>query len=211
MDFRSKSDMVAEAIRDLIERDELEPGAVLRQRDLATRFNVSPTPVREALRRLEAEGYVVSELHRGTTVVRTEEARIAENFLIRATLERLATELAARKITDQRLDELEALNREMAGCAPDEPRRFELNRRFHFGIYTAADSPILNSLLTLLWRSLNEGPGHGRPLDEAVKEHQRLIDALRRRDVADAVRCIGEHIEGGVGYETRHGASPRRA
>ena len=206
MNFRSKSDAVADALRGLIERGEFEPGHVLRQRELAARFGVSPTPVREALRRLEAEGYVISELHRGASVVRTEKARIEENFLIRAALEGLATELAAKKITDEQLEELEQINTDLASCDPDEPKRFELNRRFHFGIYAAAGSPILMSLLNLLWRSLNEGPGHGRPLDEAIAQHNALLEALRARDPELAGHRTRQHIQGGMRYET--GASP---
>jgi DNA-binding GntR family transcriptional regulator len=205
MEFRSKSDVVAEEIRALIQSAELQPGEVLRQRDLARRFGVSPTPVREALRRLEAEGFITSELHRGARVVRTESARIAENFLIRSTLEGLATELAAEKITDEKIEQLEILNKELATCDPDEPKRFELNRKFHFGIYEAADSPILTALLNLLWRSLDEGPGHGRPLGEAVQQHAALLEALRTRDPKLASEVIRGHVQGGVQYETEHG------
>lgn len=207
MDYLSKSDIVAKEIRDLIQRKELRPGEVLRQRDLAQRFGVSPTPVREALRRLEAEGYIVSELHRGATVVRTEKARITENFLVRAALEGLATEFAVKKISDQDLQMLEKLNQEMSECSSSDPKRLELNRRFHFRIYQAADSPILISLLTLLWRSLNEAPGAGRPLDESVSQHDRIIAALRDRDSEKAVMAVREHIEGWLPHAVEEGST----
>jgi DNA-binding transcriptional regulator YhcF (GntR family) len=70
--YVSKSDMVTDALRELITDRQLSPGTPLRQRDLAEQFDVSYTPVREALRRLESEGLVVTDVHRGATVARTE-------------------------------------------------------------------------------------------------------------------------------------------
>lgn len=203
--FRSKSDVVVEGIRSAILAGEFAPGHVLKQRDLATRYGVSPTPVREALRQLEAEGYVASKLHHGAVVVRTDEARISENSLIRAALEGLAVELAARKITPATIKKLEDLNDKLAHCRADSARRLELNRRLHFTIYRSAESPILESLLTLLWDSLEEreGPGHGRPLGEALEDHTRIIEALRIGDGRAAVRHIRDHIENGRRSEAR--------
>lgn len=200
-EWKSKSDMVADALRDLIDSGELKPGDMLRQRDIAKRFNTSPTPVREALHRLEAEGYVESRLHHGATV-RGEVARLSENFLIRATLEGLATELAVKKITDERIDQIEEINERLAQLDSEDPRRFAMNRELHFCLYEAAESPVLNTMLNVLWESLGEGPGHGRPLMEAVTEHRALIEALRARDSRSATRHIREHIERGLEYET---------
>jgi DNA-binding GntR family transcriptional regulator len=70
--YVSKSDMVTDAVRDLITDGLLSPGTPLRQRELAEWFAVSYTPVREALRRLESEGLVVTDVHRGATVARPE-------------------------------------------------------------------------------------------------------------------------------------------
>ena len=96
--YVSKTDLVAALIRELIITGELDPGEQLRQRDLAQRFGVSQTPVREAMRRLESEGLVIGDTHRGFTVVAPAVGRIEENFQIRAALESLGASLAARKI-----------------------------------------------------------------------------------------------------------------
>src|SRR5260221_6355373 len=69
MDYQSKSDIIAAYVREMIITGQAEPNSPLRQRDLAKRFGVSPTPVREALHRLEAEGLVKYDLHRGATVI----------------------------------------------------------------------------------------------------------------------------------------------
>ncbi len=202
--FRSKSEVVADEIRTLIQRGELVPGESLRQRDLAQRFGVSSTPVREAIRQLASEGYLTSQTHRSAIVVRAPEDRISENFLVRAALEGLAAEIAARKIDQAVLNELARINNELAACADDDPIRFQLNRRLHFTVYEAADSPTLLSLLEFMWKLLPDGPGHGRPLSEAVREHSQLIEALRAHDGKAAARLVRKHIAGGETYETDH-------
>ena len=96
--YVSKTDMVAALIRELLMTGELGPGEQLRQRDLAQRFGVSQTPVREAMRRLESEGLLSCDTHRGFTVVVADLGRVEENFRIRAALESLGASLAARKV-----------------------------------------------------------------------------------------------------------------
>jgi DNA-binding GntR family transcriptional regulator len=194
MDYLSKSDVVAQGIRQLIQSGELKPGEVLRQRDLAKRFGISPTPVREALRKLEAEGFIATELHRGAVVVRTEDARLFENFLIRANLESLAAGLAVPKLTDEDLAEITVLFDEMAALAPDDPGHAAANRRFHFRIYEAARSPMLLALLNLLWRALDGGPRVARSPAESAKHHQLLLNALKRRDSNAAAEYTRLHI-----------------
>jgi DNA-binding GntR family transcriptional regulator len=207
-EYLSKSDIVAKGIRVLIQEGELSPGTVLRQRDLAERFHVSPTPVREALRQLEAEGFVTTELHRGATVVRTEDSRIGENFLIRANLESLAASLAASKVTDEELDKISAIANKLAACGPNDPSRTDLNRRFHFAIYEAARSPVLLSLLNLLWRSLDGGPKVSPK--ESVDQHHDLIEALRKRDGALAAEVTRSHIMTAAALlDEEHAASER--
>lgn len=209
-EYLSKSDIVAKGIRALIQEGELSPGTVLRQRDLAERFNVSPTPVREALRQLEAEGFVTTELHRSATVVRTEVARIRENFLIRANLESLAASLAASKVTDEELKEISAIADKLAACRPDDPARTDLNRRFHFAIYESAGSPVLLSLLNLLWRSLDGGPRVARSVKESVSQHRKLIEALRKHDSALAAEVTRSHILTAAGFSDEEQAAATR-
>ena len=106
--YVSKSDMVTDLLRDLITDGQLSPGTPLRQRYLAEQFEVSNTPVREALRRLESEGLVVTDVHRGATVARTESEELEENYRILAVLEALAGSLAVAKITDDDIADIEA-------------------------------------------------------------------------------------------------------
>src|SRR5712691_10939864 len=126
--YISKTDMVAALIRELIITGELTTGEQLRQRDLAQRFGVSQTPVREALRRLESEGLVIGDNHRGFMVVEADEGSTEENFQIRAALESLGASLAAAKIDEAGVERLEELNAQMQAAVEDDARYAELNR-----------------------------------------------------------------------------------
>ena len=198
--YLSKSDLVTDGLRQLITDGRLSPGTPLRQRELAAQFGVSYTPVREALRRLESEGLVVADTHRGARVSRTESEQLEENYRILAALESLASVLAVSKMTDEDLVEIEALSREVAVCRADRPRLAELNRRFHFRLYECAHSPMLLVLMRQLWRSFPAGPQAGRPHRESVRQHADLLEALRCRDESQVASITTDHVLGSIEY-----------
>src|SRR5580704_17973876 len=156
--YVSKTDLVAALIRELIITGELAAGGQLRQRELAQRFGVSQTPVREAMRRLESEGLVVGDTHRGFTVVE--------------------------------------LDDRMRALADDDPRYADLNREFHFTVYSCAGSPLLLTLMRLLWASLHGGPRVQRSHAESASQHDAILDALRSGDAAAASALTYQHIMG---------------
>jgi DNA-binding GntR family transcriptional regulator len=192
--YVSKTDMVAALIRQLIITGELPAGGQLRQRDLAQRFGVSQTPVREALRRLESEGLAVGDAHRGFTVVEPDDGPVEENFQIRAALESLGASLAARKIDAGGIAALRDRNEAMRALADDDPRYADLNRDFHFTVYEHAGSPLLLSLMRLLWASLHGGPQVSRTHAESARQHDAIIDALSAGDAAAASARTYQHI-----------------
>lgn len=194
--YTSKTELVTSMLRELIVTGELQAGAPLRQRDLAARLGVSATPVREALRRLESEGLVHSDLHRGATVADSALGASEENYLIRASLESLAAELAARRITAEQLTEIESVNSKISALAEDDPGYATLNRDFHFAIYAAAGSPVLVSLMRMLWQALPEGPRVVRSHQDSATEHAAIIAALRSGDGDRASELTRAHIAG---------------
>jgi DNA-binding GntR family transcriptional regulator len=192
--YVSKTDLVAALLRELIITGELAAGEQLRQRDLAQRFRVSQTPVREALRRLESEGLVIGDTHRGFTVVEPDGGPAGENSQIRAALESLGASLAAHKIDAAGIARLQALNDRMRALADDDARYASLNREFHFAVYEYAGSPLLFTLMRLLWASLPGGPQASRPHAESARQHDAIVAALKAGDAADAAARTCEHI-----------------
>jgi DNA-binding GntR family transcriptional regulator len=194
--YVSKTDLVAALIRELVITGELAAGGQLRQRDLAHRFGVSQTPVREAMRRLESEGLLVCDTHRGFTVVAADEGRVEENFRIRAALESLGASLAARKIDAGGLARLRGLTDQMRALADGDPSYAELNREFHFTVYEYAHSPLLLSLMRLLWASLHGGPRVSRTHAESARQHDEILAALADADADLASARTYQHIMG---------------
>ncbi len=198
--YVSKIDMVTDLLRELITQGELAPGTLLRQRELAERFGVSPTPVREALRRLEVEGVIDYDLHRGSTVASTSVVEAEENYRILSVLESLAASLSVEKLTDRDLQEIRQLRDELAALEQGDPRIRERNRLFHFRIYECAHSPLLLSLMRLLWRSFPRGPQTWRPHEESVGQHFELVRALEARDGALAMSITKDHVLGSINH-----------
>ncbi len=197
MQYSSKSDIVCAMLRELIISGELSPSAPLRQRELASRFGVSQTPVREALRRLESEGLVVNDPHRGATVTASRNGLVEDNSQIRAALEPLGARLAARAIGPEQLAVLRRLNDEMATLREDDHQRYGvLNREFHFTIYESASSPMLLSMMRLLWQAMPDGPKVTRSHRESVDQHAELIEALGAGDAEHAATVTERHILG---------------
>jgi DNA-binding GntR family transcriptional regulator len=192
--YLSKTDLVAALIRELVITGELTGGEQLRQRDLAQRFGVSQTPVREAMRRLESEGLLVCDTHRGFTVAAPEVSPTQDATLIRAALESLGASLAARKIDAAGLARLRDLNEAMRALPDGDPGYAELNREFHFAIYEYARSPLLLSLMRLLWASLHGGPRVTRTHAESARQHDEILVALDSHDPEGASARTYQHI-----------------
>ena len=194
MHYSSKSDIVCAMLRELIISGELAASEPLRQRELAARFGVSQTPVREALRRLESEGLVVNDPHRGATVAASRNGMVQDNSLLRAALEPLGARLAAGAVTEEQLARLRELNDAMAEVSGDQERFSSLNREFHFAIYEAASSPMLLSMMRLLWQAMPAGPKVTRPHAESAAQHHDLIEALAAHDPERAAEITRQHI-----------------
>jgi DNA-binding GntR family transcriptional regulator len=194
--YVSKTDLVAALVRELVISGDLEPGEQLRQRDLAQRFGVSQTPVREAMRRLQSEGLLVCDTHRGFTVVAPDMDRAGDNLRIRAVLEALGASLAARQVGPAGLDRLRELNDRLRALPADDPGYAELNREFHFTVYEYAHSPLLLSLMRLLWASLQGGSRVARTHAESARQHDEILAALAEGDADAASARTYQHIMG---------------
>lgn len=196
VDYRSKTDLVADAVRVMIQSGELEPGTELRQRELAALLGVSSTPVREALRRLEAEGYVANEPHRGTVVLWPEASDVYETAVLRGMLEGRGAELAAKRVTASDLDDLEDLNRRLMESG-GQAESLALDREFHARICEITGSSVLLNQLNLIWRALGAGAHMEIEPKEWARQHRVIIDALAAGDCSEAKAATYSHaLEG---------------
>jgi DNA-binding GntR family transcriptional regulator len=210
----TKADDIAVLIEEAIVGGELEPGSVLRQEQLSERFGVSRTPVREALRRLAALGLVSFEPNRGVRVRTLTRHDLYEAFLVRAELESLVTAIAARKLTPEALEQLEAaerrfarLTKELRSRDPGADRRglmaawMRANHAFHDVLYEVADMPYVESVAKSARRTFS-GPAVWAPLDEELDrlyernqaEHRAIRQALAAGSVAGARELAREHV-----------------
>jgi DNA-binding GntR family transcriptional regulator len=197
-EYRSKADLVAETLRELIADGTLAAGARLRQRELAELFQLSPTPVREGLQKLESEGLVHFDIHLGATVTALPLETLEEHLQILVVLETLAGELAATRMMPESIVELRAIGEEYAACDEGDPQIRELNRKFHFCIYEGSGSPMLVTLLRFLWRSFPMGPQFWRPLEESRREHALIVAALEARDAETVASLMHQHVVGSL-------------
>lgn len=193
VNYRSKADLVADAIKAMIQSGELETGDELHQRDIADRLGVSPTPVREALRRLEAEGLVAIEPHRPAMVVRPDDAERYGNAMILGALEGLGAELAAKKVTPDDIQSLEELNRRLA-AATELAEVIHLDRQFHLKIFGITGVSFLLAQVNLLWRMVGQAPLVDPPIRQWVAEHESIIDALVAGDCSEARDATKSHV-----------------
>ncbi len=199
---RTKKDRVVESIREAVLSGELQPGDRLEQDKLAERFSVSQTPVREALRQLEAEGIVDYNPHRGVRVAEVNLRDVREIYLIRGTLEALATRLAVPYLNSAQITRLRSLLDQMdEAIAQGQLQKLrKLNYEFHMIIYRAPDMPqllhIIRSLWTKFpWDTLNVIPGRAQM---SVLEHRKLVQAIEDGNARLAAQLMQEHIEHGA-------------
>jgi DNA-binding GntR family transcriptional regulator len=198
---KTKNVAVYDKLRQSIIKGKLKPGQKVVMAELAKTFGLSETPVREAIRRLESEGYIDFTPHMGAIVTKIDEGELVEIYLIRIALEELATRLASPHITDKDIEFLNKKNREMEMAI--QQNRYEIlagiNKLFHLRIYKAAPFPRLYKMICDLWDTFERWPSVFSYVPEraaaSVEEHKKIIQALQARDMDQADRLIKEQKE----------------
>lgn len=196
----TRATAVADELRRLILSGEMPAGTRLRQVELAERFNVSTTPVREAFTALAREGLVRHDPQRGVVVFSPSPEDVRENYEIRIALEPLAAEIAARNISDDELRQLDDLLARM-GKVKRQLDYQRLNREFHRTIYAAARRPRLLELIESLrdaFEAYIRFDAVMRPdpqyRDTAHHEHEAILAALKSRRAERAGARMKEHL-----------------
>lgn len=205
---KTKKEQIADLLRDIILAGELLPGERLLQDQLARRFDVSPTPVREAIQQLVAEGVLVHSPYKGVQVAEADIHDVHEVYLIRSVVEELATREAVPnlRIADvRRLHELHDTIRE-AVAGDDRQRVRRDNFELHWLIYNACGLPHLIQIIRTLWIKSPFDTLHVLPTrpQEAVVEHARLLAAIDTGDAVLAGQYMREHIQNGEQTLSQH-------
>jgi DNA-binding GntR family transcriptional regulator len=206
------ADEIAYRLRTDILEGRLPLGAPLRHEQLAARFGVSRTPIREALHKLQATGLVELSPNRGAVVRTPARTELIEVYELRADLEGLACELACTRASDAELGQLEDAQARLATAIasaqrPDEARFdgavADANGAFHGAIHRAAGNGRLHATIRDLehffprdsvWRAIADDPETLHAMN--IDQHERIAAALRARRPAQARRAMRDHVSG---------------
>jgi DNA-binding GntR family transcriptional regulator len=194
---------ILEYIRDAIISGALKAGSRVSEPELAERYGISRTPIREAFRQLESEGYLTVIPRRGAIVSEFTQKDVEDFYAIKSILEGYAARMACEKLTGKELDRLEANNKRLNELAEQNDIKtfFKVHNDFHDMFIKAADNEKLRELITsvvtrfqrLRFMSLSL-PGR---MKIAVQEHQKIIEAFRRKDSDTAEMLVRKNAEYG--------------
>ncbi len=174
-----------------------KPGDRLIESDLANRFDVSRTPIREALQRLETQSLLTRD-GRSLIVASLNHNQLAELYVVRAELEGLAASLAARHASDEEMRVLRDMVEDDHALLGDPSSMARANRRFHKQIHLASHNRFLVQQLDLVHRSMalmatTSLAAVGRD-EDALQEHDAIVSALEARDTQKASTALKAHI-----------------
>jgi DNA-binding GntR family transcriptional regulator len=191
----SLKDLAADAIRQRIFSGDLPPGSKVDQDALAAELGMSKLPIREALISLDSEGLINNVARRGAFVAPLTRDDVRDHYEIFGRVAGLAAERAATALTDEELEELMRLLKQMdATTDPDQLE--QLNHDFHRHINLAGQSRRLAAVLGLLSKSLPSHfyEFHTHWADTARKDHRRILRALKARDPEAAGQAMADHL-----------------
>lgn len=193
MDTKSAYDLIIEAI----DHGEFSPGDKMVENELALRFGMSRTPVREALQRLETQSFL-KRSGRSLVVAELDHNQLAELYIVRAELEGLAASLAARHAEKEEVRVLQKMVDADHKLLDDPYALSRANRRFHRQIHLASHNNMLirqlesvHQTMALLAVTSLAADGRG---ETALQEHQEIVDAIANGDGALAAARLREHL-----------------
>lgn len=211
MQFRTKEEQVADFLREGIISGRFPRGARLKQQEIATMLSTSITPVREALKLLAAEGYVLGDSYRGATVAPFDIEASSEVLALRILLETQLVRGAVERVTAADVAELKVLAGEFARAfaAGDNEAARAANYRFHHRMFEIARMPQTLHFVQILWARypfdlINRLKGR---VSRAAEEHDEMLAALIAGDGAAAMLATRQHIEAGFRELTESVAS----
>jgi DNA-binding GntR family transcriptional regulator len=204
----TKNAYAYEEVRQRIMVGALEPGQPLAQSQLAAELGVSLTPMREALRRLDAEGLVYIDAHKNARVATLSATEAKHLFEVRERMDPMAAALAAERRTDSDIVRLKEAAARLKPLADESDLdALTAHREFHRAIYTASHNELLINLLEGLWdkadryrqvglKTRKDSAADRRRVD---REHTSIMKAVIAGNAADAERQMLQHVQGSLG------------
>lgn len=192
---------ITQELRNAIINGVYKPGEHLTETALSLRFSVSRTPIREALNKLEKEGFIKITPDKGAAVIKLSLKDISDIYDMLIALEGLSSNLACCQLTDEQISKLEQIHFMMmkAFSRKNLDLIFELNIQFHWMITEATNNPYLfdvesnfRSLINQFGRFSYLAPGQP---EATLAEHRKIVDAFRRRNPALAELLTRKHLE----------------
>ena len=203
---RALYEEVAELLRQRIYKRELEPGSWIDELKIAQEYDISRTPLREALKVLAAEGLVTMKVRRGAYVTEVSNQDLADVYHLLSLLESDAAGVVAERATLAELAELQALHQELEAAARagqhDIAQFFAVNERFHMRLLAIAanrwrDQMVADLRKVMKLNRQNSLLKTGR-VEESLAEHRAIMDALTARNAALAQQRMREHFANGL-------------
>ncbi|MFM8503410.1 MAG: GntR family transcriptional regulator [Actinomycetota bacterium] len=213
---RVLADVVTDDLRDAIIAHELEPGRRLAEDDLANQMGVSRGPVREALARLEREGLIVIERHKGARIASWGKSDVEEIFSLRLVLEQLAIEWACKNATAADIAALEGVIKEFRNLGEKQRNSKNVSRldlEFHSAIFNAAHHDRLYRAWEILRSQIHSFLIYTWTRDDVTnkslmnswdKDHQIFVDIIKKRDIEKGLKEIKAHVERGLTRVSKH-------
>jgi DNA-binding GntR family transcriptional regulator len=197
---RSLHEEVVARLRSMLIEGVIPAGSKLNERELCELMHVARTPLREAIKRMAAEGLVDLLPNRGAVAVKLSEGDVLNAFELLAELEGMSGQLAAERVTADELAEIRALHYEMLACFERKDLRnyYRLNAQIHAAINNSAKNPLLtktyreiNARVQAMRFRTNQNEAKWR---RAVREHEEMLNALEAHDAAGMRKLLVEHL-----------------
>jgi len=199
---RALYEEVAELLRQRIFARELAPGSWIDEMRLAEEYGISRTPLREALKVLATEGLVTMKMRRGAYVTEVNDEDQRDVYHLLSLLESDAAGVVAAHASDAQLAELNDIHQELAAAVGNTDKFFAINERFHMRLLEIANNRWRDQMVADLRKVMklnrhNSLLKSGR-IEESLREHQALLEALLKRDVSESVSRMQAHFANGL-------------
>ncbi|GAA6325384.1 GntR family transcriptional regulator [Fusobacterium ulcerans] len=206
-DKRTLSEKVYDRLKELIMDRELERGTKITETSIAKMFDVSPTPVREAFRRLASDGLIEVASWKGVIVKGIEQKDLLEIYECREALEGMVGKLAVRNITEEDIEILEGIL-ERCNDAETPEILIELNTEFHNELLRIARnerlSKLLNELMVVILYDRDISGRYSVRRKEIVAEHLDILKYLKKKDEKKVSELMSKHIRNGYEFIKNH-------